>query len=109
MHEDTPTIVLNVMPLGDQTWVLLAHHRRFDGRLGRMLLDLRDASESEFGQFMTRMLVVHCENTVFRPSFIAGLSEAERAKLVDAFGATMIDAPPFDEVDVKSFFGMVAD
>jgi hypothetical protein len=106
LHEDTPIVVLNVIPLGNVTWILLAHHRRFESRLAGLISDLGSCGRKELAVLVSKMLLVHCENTVFSPRYVATLTPEERARIEEVFDATSYDALPYDRVQEVDLFAI---
>jgi hypothetical protein len=52
------------------------------------------------------MILMHCENVVFSPAFIEGLTQQTRGLLEDVFSATIHNALPYKDVpDISLFEG----
>ncbi|MFN0242726.1 MAG: hypothetical protein ACKVWV_07515 [Planctomycetota bacterium] len=86
---DYKCAALNLFPSGGQTICVLSypasHRSHWLGQINEM-----HATAGEYRKYyFSKLVLQHCENTVFAPSYVAALSEAKRASLLKYFAATM--------------------
>ena len=104
-ESDVTDLTLNVMPEKSATWVVFTYHRRHTGALSRFFSQLRSLDQHPLRSVLSKMIIMHCENVLFSPVFIEGLTKQTRALLEQVFSATIRNALPYEDVPDISLFG----
>lgn len=105
LREDVAGIALTILPYEGSNWILMSYHRRHQNKLIPLLRQLRKEEEvGGLGIAVSRMVVLYCENVVFKPSIIESLSRPYREELEHIFSKTTFDSLPFDKVPAINLF-----
>lgn len=106
LESDVTDVTLNVMPAESATWVVFTYHRRHTGTLSSFFSQLMSLDQQSLRSVLSKMILMHCENVVFSPAFIEGLTQQTRGLLEDVFSATIHNALPYKDVpDISLFEG----
>ena len=108
LHRDVIDMSFNVFPDNGSTWVVFSYHKRGNQRLKPLFDQLasldRKGHRKELRIFLSKMILIHCENFVLSPRYVARLSEAERELIQHVYDATVHVAMPYESVpDIDLF------
>lgn len=97
-------LVLNIVPCAERTWVHFTYHRRDDQKLSSYFSELDASSETELKQFISKIILMHCENAVFSPRFVDSLSQDDKRMIEDVFSATPFAVANHDDLSTINLF-----
>ena len=103
-HRDVIDVSLNVFPDTESTWVVFSYHRRGEQKLKPLFDQLASLHRKELCVFLTKMILIHSENFVLSPRYVARLSEKERELIQHVFDETAHVAMPYESVPDIDFF-----
>ena len=78
LDADTVDVILNIIPIGNITWIIFLYHKRYRRCLVSFFSQIDRLSEEDFGILMSKLIVMHCENMVFAPSYVDEIPSSTR-------------------------------
>ncbi len=96
LHTGVSDVVLNVLPIGGQTWFLFTFHRKHSQQLSPLFRQFYELNQNHLAIALGQMVIMHCENVVLAPHFVERLDDNERLELTSLFGQTMQAAIPYN-------------
>jgi hypothetical protein len=100
LDADTVDVTLNIIPIGNITWIIFLYHKRYGGRLVSFFSQIDRLSEEDFWI----LIVMHCENMVFAPSYVDEIPSSTRLMIEKAFEDTLDAAVPYDRFPEMNLF-----
>lgn len=92
-------VALNVLPIGERTWVVLSYPRAFEPLALPVIRQVDEHGKDLLGR-VSRMVLRNSETLALKPQFVDSLSEDRRKAIVSYFSITTLD-PSYDTDDPK--------
>lgn len=101
---DVVSVTLTILPLLSHTEVIFSFHRRMRNRLAGFFSQLDSFTNEEQCVAISNLVVNHCENVAFSPTFVESMSDESRTQLNDLFRSTLHAPLQYSKMPSMNFF-----
>jgi hypothetical protein len=90
-------VVLTIFPCDDGTYALFTFHKKYANVLEPFFDQMEALEEHQLKQVLSKMVVMHCENTVLAPRMVDALTIEQQSSLEQLFNETLWEVLPYDQ------------
>ncbi|VAV84501.1 hypothetical protein MNBD_DELTA01-1129 [hydrothermal vent metagenome] len=104
LPRDFTSVILTVLPSDSGTYALFTFHKRHAQILTPLFNQIDALDENDLKQVLSKMVLMHCENTVLAPRMVDSLTDEQHNNLEQFFFETTLKAIPYNPAPDVSLF-----
>jgi len=104
LDNDFTDVVLTILPSNQETYALFSFHKRHSNTLRPLFNQMEALDEDSLKKVLSKMVLMHCENTVLAPRMVNSLTDEQRSNLEQFFFETALEDIPYNQAPDISLF-----